>query len=83
MACLRQKKSSGVWCLTYRENGKQKVRSLRTTNKREATKLQREIEGLLAKGKTIEILADEKSAEEEKNPAALDFWKRGYALESG
>jgi len=52
MACLWRKKSSGTWCVTYRGKGKQKVRSLRTSNKREAVRLQREIEALLEEEKT-------------------------------
>ena len=74
MACLWQKESSGVWCITYRQNGQQKVRSLRTTNKREAVKLQREIEGLLAQEKGIEVSISEKTSEEEKDPIFDEFW---------
>jgi hypothetical protein len=36
MASLWQRKKTGVWYVTYRENGKQRARFLRTKDKREA-----------------------------------------------
>mgnify|MGYP006295908139 FL=1 len=73
MACLWQK-GSGIWCITYRENGKQHVRSLRTRSKREAVKLQREIESLLEEGVSPHVLIRETPREPRKDVTVDEFW---------
>ena len=74
MACLWQKQS-GIWCITYRENGKQRVRSLRTKSKREALKLQREIESLLTEDRPVEVAVKEKPKTRPRNPTMDEFWE--------
>ncbi len=44
MASLWRKKGIGIGCITYREDGKHRVRSLRTTDKREAIWLRRAVD---------------------------------------
>jgi len=78
MACLWQKESSGVWCITYRQNGKQKVRSLKTTNKREAIRLQREIEAILQNNIQNGFTVMENPAIKEKNPTFNEFWPKFF-----
>ncbi len=73
MACLWQNKYD-VWCVTYRENGRQRVRSLRTKSKREAVKLQREIESLLDDDEPVEFVVKEQPKEPPKNPTVDEFW---------
>jgi hypothetical protein len=74
MACLWQNKYD-VWCLTYRENGKQSVRSLRTKSKREAVKLQREVESILDGNEAVDFRVQEQPKEVPKNPTLDGFWK--------
>ena len=74
MASLWQKKKGGVWCVTYRENGRQRVRSLRTKNKREAIKVQREIESILEEQGTVALQVLDRPLPEQKNPLLEEFW---------
>ncbi len=74
MASLWKKKQSGLWCITYRENGKQRVRSLRTKNKREALKLKREIETILEDEGELVLNVSDKPKSEHKNPRIDEFW---------
>ena len=60
--------------VAYRQDGKQKVRSLRTTNKREAIRLQREIEALVQNNSPNGFTVMEKPVTEEKNPTFDEFW---------
>ena len=46
MATLRQKSECGTWYITYRENFRQKVRSLHATSRTKAATLRDEIEAL-------------------------------------
>jgi integrase/recombinase XerC len=73
MASLWQKKS-GTWCVTYRESGNQRVRSLRTKDRREALKLKRAIETKLEERGTFSLIVSDKPAEVHKNPPLPEFW---------
>ena len=74
MATLWQKSKNGVWYITYRANGKQVARSLRTCSKRETVRLRREIEGLLAEQGTVSVRISEADDTEERNPTCDKFW---------
>lgn len=50
MSHLYKRKSGDTWYVKYYENGQPKYRSLRTTNKKRAVAIQREIDGCLDKG---------------------------------
>ena len=73
MASLWQKKT-GMWCVTYRENGKQRARSLRTKDKREALKLKRAIETMLEERGAVALHASDQPQPEKKNPTLDEFW---------
>ena len=72
MASLWQKQS-GLWCVTYRENGKKRTRSLRTRDKREARKLKRAIETTLEKRGTVVLDVSDRP----KSEYCVDF-KKGF-----
>jgi len=74
MACLWRREQNGIWCITYQEQGKQRVRSLRTRNKRGAVRFQREIESILDQKKIADVSIVEKPKSEEKNPTVEEFW---------
>ncbi|MBN4046783.1 site-specific integrase [bacterium AH-315-P07] len=75
MASLWQRKKNGIWCVTYRENGRQKVRSLQTTNKREAKKLMRDIENVLDERGRVSLEVSATPPKNPINPKIDDFWK--------
>ena len=74
MACLWQKKN-GTWCVTYRENGKQRARSLRTKEKREALKLKRAIETMLDERGAVSLQITDRPKSKQKNPTLDEFWQ--------
>lgn len=73
MASLWQKKS-GTWCVTFRENGRQHVRSLRTKDKREALKLKRAVETTLEEHGKVVLRVSDRPEAEHKNPTLDEFW---------
>jgi hypothetical protein len=83
MACL-WRKENGIWCVTYRENGKQRARSLRTKNRREALQLKSAIELNLASGQSVFLKVTDEPPEATKNPKLDEFWSDFYrwALEN-
>jgi integrase len=78
MASLWRKPHSGVWCITYREDGRQRVRSLRTKNKHEALRLKRAVESALEERGSVALEVGRPRAEA-KNPRIGEFWERVYA----
>ena len=74
MATLWQKSKNGVWYITYRVNGRQVARSLRTHSKREAVRLRQEIEGLLTEQHPITVRIAQADESEECNPYCHEFW---------
>ena len=82
MASLWQKKT-GVWCVTYREDGKQRVRSLRTKDKREALKLKRAIETMLDERGAVELHVSDRPQPEKRNPTLDEFWRDFHAWATG
>ena len=74
MATLWQKKKGGVWYITYRMNGKQVARSLRTQSKREAVRLRQEIVGLLADAQPVSFRISESDESKQRNPRCDEFW---------
>jgi hypothetical protein len=77
MASLWQMKS-GVWCVTFRQNGKQRVRSLRTKDKRTALKLKRAVETTLDESGAVVLEVSDRPKPPIKNPTVEDFWGRFY-----
>ncbi len=75
MATLWRKTKSGVWYITYRVNGKQVARSLRTRSKREAVRLRQEIEALLSERKPVSLRVAEAEDSEARNPRCGEFWE--------
>ena len=66
---------SGIWCITYRKNGKQVVRSLKTKSKRDALRLKAAIESeLTAKASFTVGVITSKPKRVEKNPTTDEFW---------
>ena len=74
MASLWQKRG-GTWCVTYRDRGKQRVRSLRTKDRREALKLKRAIETSLDDNGSVVLEVCDRPKQETKNPTMDDFWE--------
>ena len=74
MASMWQKRKHGVWFITYRENGKQRVRSLRTKDRREAQRLKRTIETMLDGGAAVTLNVSERMVPEDKDPLLDEFW---------
>lgn len=75
MASLWQKKKTGLWCVTYREHGRRRTRSLRTREKREALKLKRAIETMLEERGTMVLTVSDRPKPKEKNPTVDAFWQ--------
>jgi integrase len=76
MASLWKRKKDGRWCVSYWENGKQYVRSLRTTSRREALQLKRAIEVALVEGRSVVVNVEEAPEAAEKNPTFEEFWEQ-------
>jgi hypothetical protein len=68
MASLWQRKKTGVWYVTYRENGKQRARSLRTEDKRESLKLKPAIEAMLDERGAVAFHVSDRPQAERKSP---------------
>ncbi|HRI86614.1 MAG TPA: site-specific integrase [Candidatus Hydrogenedentes bacterium] len=76
MASLWRKKSTGIWYVTYREKNNQRVRSLRTKDKREAARLRRTIETVVDEHGTVVLNATEPI---KKNPTLEKFWPKFHS----
>lgn len=75
MASLFRRGKKGIWYVTYREKGRQKVRSLKTCDKREARRLKREIEGVLDERGSVSLQVSATPYKSPINPTIEDFWK--------
>lgn len=75
MSTLWQKTKNGTWYVSYRENGRQKVRSLKTTSRRTALKLREELDALLQEGGDISVTVNHAPPAPVKNPTLDDFWQ--------
>ncbi len=75
MASIHRKAKGGTWYITYRQDGKQRHRSLGTTNTRNARRLKREIEFMLDEKGAVELVVSDRSKDESKNPTLAEFWE--------
>jgi len=68
-------KPTGLYCISYKKNGKTVNRSLRTKNRREALQLKKEIEALLEENCASVLQIVEKPKTKPKNPTFEEFTK--------
>ncbi len=68
------RKQNGIWYISYRENGKQQARSLRTNDRREALQLKRAIELNLGASRPVFLKVTDKPPETSRNPKLDEFW---------
>ena len=74
MASLWQKEKSGIWYVTYREENKQKVRSLRKKKRTEALRLVRSIDSVLEEDGAVSINVTSGIPTPEQDPPLDEFW---------
>lgn len=74
MASLWKKPKSDIWCVSYRENGRQRVRSLQTRSKREALKLKQAIEVTLDENGSFALEVRHEPSPATTNPTLAEFW---------
>lgn len=68
-------KPSGIWCITYREDGRQRVRSLRTRNKQAARRLQRQIDDIIEQRNPLSFRVSAAPIAT-SDPTIDDFWQQ-------
>ncbi|MCL4218982.1 MAG: tyrosine-type recombinase/integrase, partial [Candidatus Hydrogenedentes bacterium] len=74
MSTLWQKTKNGTWYVSYRDNGRQKVRSLKTCSRRTALKLRDEFDALLKEGLNVNVVVSPTTPSLTKNPSIDMFW---------
>lgn len=75
MASIYQRSKGGVWYISYRQDGRQRHRSLGTKNPREARRLLKEIEFRLESAPETEFFISERPKSEIVNPTVDEFWQ--------
>ena len=76
MASIHRKTKKGTWYITYRQDGRQRHRSLHTKNGRLALQLKKEIELVLQDDESAEPVVTESPKEAPKDPLLEHFWEQ-------